>query len=109
MKLSELRPCDHCGGPVIPIFYVVKASIAVFNANATNENLGLMRMLGGSLSLAEVMSSEPEAVKIGGEEDKQLWTEIILCQNCYCSDMNLAVLAEQISARNAYDTDERGE
>lgn len=96
MKLSQLRPCDNCGGPIAPIFYVVRTSIAVFNANATNENLGLMQMFQGSLVLAETMSSQPDAVKIGGEEDKKLWTEIYLCQHCYIDNVNLAVLGEKV-------------
>lgn len=100
MKLSEVRPCDNCGSPIFPVFYVVRTSLAVFNVDATNENLGLMRMLRGSLALAEVMSSEPEAVKIGGEEDKQLWAEIYLCQSCYVGDVNVALLAEKIAARD---------
>lgn len=97
MKLSEIRPCDNCGGQIVPIFYVVRTSIAVFNADATNQNLGLMRMLRDSLPLAEAFSSEPDAIKIGGEEDKQLWVDIILCQDCYVSDVNLALLAEKIA------------
>jgi len=100
MKLSELRPCDNCGGPIVPIFYVVRSSIAVFNADATNQNLGLMKMFRGSLALAETMSSQPEIVKIGGDEDKQLWVEIYLCQNCYIGDVNLALLAEKIGKQD---------
>jgi len=101
MKLSEIRPCDNCGGAIVPIFYVVRTSIAVFNADATNEMLGLSRMFCGSLALAETMGSQPEAVKIGGEENKELWVEVFLCQDCYVgSNVNLALLAEKIGKKN---------
>ena len=100
MKLSEIRPCDNCGGVIVPIFYVVRTSIAVFNADATNEMLGLARMFRGSLALAETMGSQPEAVKIGGEENKELWVEIYLCQDCYVRNVNLAVLAEKIGKQD---------
>jgi len=100
MKLSQIRPCDHCCGAIVPIFFVVWTSFAVFNADATNEMLGLARMFQGSLALAEVMGSLPEAVKIGGEENKELWVEVYLCQNCYIGDVNLALLAEKIGKQN---------
>ena len=100
MRLSEIRPCDNCGKPIAPIFYVVRTSIAVFNTNATNEILGLARMIGGSIALAEAMGSQLEAVKIGGETDSHLWDEIFLCNDCHVSNVNLAVLAEKIHAKS---------
>jgi len=101
MKLSEIRPCDNCGGPLVPIFYVVRSSIAVFNPDATNEMLGLTRMFHGSLALAEIMGSKPDAVKIGGDEEENLLIEIYLCQACYIGDVNLALLAEKIGKQGA--------
>lgn len=100
MKLSQLRPCDRCGGGISPIFYVVRTSIAVFNAGATNEMLGLTQMFNGSLAIAEAIGSQVHAVKIGGEENKDLWVEIYLCQHCYIDDVNLALLAEKIGKQN---------
>jgi hypothetical protein len=61
--------------------------------------LGLTQMFNDALPIAEAMGSQPEVVKIGGDEDKSLWTEIYLCQNCYLSDVNLAWLAEITSKR----------
>lgn len=97
MKLSNLRPCDNCGGKIAPLFYVVRTSIAVINPDAANETLGLTQMFRGSLSLAEAFSSKPDAVKIGGDENKELMSEIFLCQNCYFGDVNVAVLVEKIA------------
>jgi hypothetical protein len=82
------------------MFYVVRTSIAMMLENAVNQNVGLMVMFKGSLTLAEALSSMPEAVKIGGEENKQLWVEVFLCQDCYIGDVNLALLAEKINKRD---------
>ena len=112
MKLSEIRPCDECGGQIAPIFYVVRSSIAMFDSKATNQTLGLMQYFGGGtagLALAEVMGGRSEVVKIGGYEDERLWTEIILCQECYMKKVNLALLAEKISDRESDSEDDVGE
>lgn len=109
MKLSELRPCDECGKQIAPIFYIVRASIAVIDAKATNQTLGLMQYFGGGsagLALAEVMGGSSDVVKIGGDEDERLWTEIFLCQKCHLKPINLAALAEKISDRE--DEEEEG-
>lgn len=98
MKLSEIRPCDNCKQKIAPIFYVVRISQALFTRE-TNQVLGLVQILGGSLELAEVMSPEPDVVKVFADENKALGTELFLCQNCVLScDLNLAALIEQRNA-----------
>ena len=104
MKLSQVRPCDNCGKPIAPIFYVIRTSIAVFNANATNEMLGLARMFHGSLALAETLGSQPEAVTVGSDQDHHLQDEIFLCQDCYVSNVNIAVLVEKVSSNKVYES-----
>lgn len=111
MKLSEIRPCDNCGGKIVPMFYVVRFSVAMFAPRATNEMLGLTQMFGGSLQLAEVMGADPEAVKIAGDEEPALWTDLLICQDCFMGisrdgsrvikPLNLALLAEKVSAGHA--------
>lgn len=95
MKLSEVRPCDCCGGKIAPNFYVVRGSLAVFSPQAANATLGLTQMFGGALALAEAMSPDPEVVKIAGEFDKSLWHELFLCQSCYMGDVNIALLNDK--------------
>ena len=97
MKLSELRPCDCCGGKIAPNFYVVRGSLAVFSPQAANATLGLTTMFGGALALAEAMSPDPEVVKVAGEFDKSLWSELFLCQTCYMGNVNLAMIGERRS------------
>ena len=95
MKLSELRPCDKCGGIVAPQFYIVRTSLAIINPQSANATLGLTQMFGGHLALAEAMSPDADAVKIAGEFNKELWTELRLCTACYMSDLNIAEIAER--------------
>lgn len=95
MKLSEIRPCDNCKGPLVPIFRIVKVSVAGFDMGATNETLGLNMMFGGNvLRLAEVLGARAEeAIKIIEDE-----VEIFLCNDCYCGfpkPIYLAGLIEQ--------------
>lgn len=112
MKLSELRPCDHCGGPLPPIWYIVRASQAMLDKTATNATLGLAQMFGGSLTLAEAMGSRPEeAVLVMGDKIPGLWIEIFLCQNCALGtndkhgDYNLGELLSKVEGRNNQEAD----
>lgn len=100
MKISQLRPCDACGKKIVPTFYVVRFSLAVIDYRAINENLGLMQMLGGSVSLAEVMTSQPEVVTVTGDEDKSLQTEVYICTDCFLHGVNLALLQERIESKD---------
>lgn len=95
MKLSEVRPCDNCGGKIAPQFYLVRGTLALFSPQAANATLGLATMFGGALGLAEVMSPDAEAVKLAGDFDKRLWNEFLLCQMCYMGEVNLAMLGEK--------------
>lgn len=97
MKLSEIRPCDNCGGPITPHFYVVRMSIALFNPKATNQVLGMAQYFGGHLALAELFSPHEDVVTVAMDEKehKVLQTELFLCQDCYLRPVNLAELAEK--------------
>lgn len=95
MKLSEIRPCDNCGGKVAPQFYLVRGTLALFSPQAANATLGLTQMFGGALALAEAMSPDPEVVKLASDHDKSLQSELFLCQTCYMGDVNLALLNDK--------------
>jgi len=95
MKLSDLRPCDNCGGSLPPAFYVVKMSIALINPQKVNSTLGLTQHFQGNLHLAEVMGAGGEVV-IGSDSDPELEVTIILCNDCRNSkEINLGLLAEK--------------
>ena len=103
MKLSELRPCDGCGGKLLAdhcaTFYVITSTQAMVSARAANEVLGMTQFFQGNLALAEVMGPRPdEAVMVFGEKDPNLLTKILLCFDCYCSKP-LAQLEERRNAQ----------
>lgn len=96
MKLSEMRPCDSCNGPIVPLFHVVRISIAGFNVQSTNAVLGLNQMFGGhALALAEVFSPDPSPVTIGSDQFPELEVQAFVCNKCYTEDVCLAILAEK--------------
>jgi len=93
MKLSELRPCDACGGPHHGQFYVLRMSLAMVKPRAANQVLGLTQIFGGALGLAEVMAPEAEAVMILGDAEPALWSEYHLCNSCTLEQpINIALL-----------------
>lgn len=78
MELKDLRPCQKCGAAINPFFYKVKVKHCLLNANAINRELGLVQMLGGSMSLASVFSAERE-LDIDITKEK----EFLICQQCF--------------------------
>lgn len=92
MKLTDLRPCDACDGPVGQQFYVVRSCLAFVAPVAGNQVLGLARMFQGNMQLAETFAPDADCVKVAGDEDPELWTELLLCQDCYL--VGTLVLAE---------------
>lgn len=101
MKLSEIRPCDNCGGKIAPNFYVIRSSLAIFNPHETNQVLGMSQYFGGALGLAEVMSPQAEVVKIAGDEQEGLWEEIFVCMDCFCKGFNIAHTIEKANNKKA--------
>lgn len=96
MKLSDLRPCDACGGKVAPVFYLVRFSVVAFNPQSVNEVLGLTQYFQGALGLAEVFAPDPEVatVAMDSAEFKDLAVELFICSACYTRPIVLAELAE---------------
>lgn len=111
MKLSELRPCDKCGGKLVPTFYVVRFSQALFNAKHANAVIGLNTIFGGrALALAETMApGADEAVLVFGDKEKQLETELLICEECFMNGpLDLAALWEvQMAARRKAEEEAR--
>ena len=107
-KLTELRPCDNCGGSITPVFYKVEIQTSGIDLQATRRNLGLAAFFGGGgagLALASAMGDGDEVVKHVGEP-----VQLVLCTNCYCGisaePCNLAVLADQRAQRTDHATSE---
>lgn len=110
MKLSELRPCDNCGGKIIPTFMVLRISHALFKPQAMNEVLGMTQYFQGHLELAEMFVGDESVVLVTGDEDKQLMTELFICQDCYMmKPLDIAQLVEKRhDALQKSDTEDEG-
>lgn len=75
MKVSELKPCAACGGPVTPIIYEIVVRRHFIKANAVNAVLGLNQML-GNLQIAEAFSPHSSATQLLDEN------RVYVCQDC---------------------------
>jgi hypothetical protein len=88
MRLSQLRPCSGCGGPVFTpatgrTFFVVRLSGAAVSVRAVEVLEAAARTLA---PLAEIESRQPkpdEAVVVLGDQDPKLMQEALLCSRCY--------------------------
>ncbi len=79
VKITELKPCGGCGGPVAPAFFAVEVRQHVVNPEAVNQILGLNQMFGGNaLGLAEVFSSHDSVTEEPGGP-----VQVILCSACF--------------------------
>lgn len=92
MKLSELKPCAACGGPLMKppagCWYVVRVSTAIVNPAAARQVMGLSMMFGGAMGLAEAMAPQPEkAVLIVGDEEPSCMSEFHLCLDCVPTEL----------------------
>ena len=108
MKVSELRPCDNCGGKIAPVFTVVRFSQALINAEAVNQFIGIHRFFGGRAGPALVANFAPasdDAALIFGDKDKALETELLICQDCFTGEINLAMLMERRTVKDMADVE----
>lgn len=103
MTLRQLKPCDKCGGHIGSGSYVLRMSLLIVNANALNATGGIAQMLGGGPSgwgIAEALSPDTNYVIVAGDEEPELMTELVLCQQCVLGgSVDLASLLEHV--RNA--------
>lgn len=92
MKLSELKPCAGCGGPLminrqdirINQFFVVDSSMAMLDPKSANQTLGLAQYFQGNLQLAEIMGPAAEtAVRVAGDLDPKLKDRVFICFECF--------------------------
>lgn len=87
MRLTDLKPCAYCNGPLrkgmVAQWYVVTSTIALINPRAANETLGMTQFFQGSYALGEIFSPHADdAVIIAGEKDPALLTKIHICMDC---------------------------
>lgn len=99
MKVSELRPCDKCGGKIYPAFHVVRTSLALIKPQAVNQFMGMHQFFGGRAPAALVENFSPEsadAVIVAGDDDPVLMNEFFICSDCFLGgSLDLARLMEK--------------
>lgn len=87
MKLSDLHPCDRCGGVLGLTFHVVRTSLVVVDPKKAQEHLALAQMFRGSLRLADAMGphgGDDDAVKVLAEQKGAGgWDQALLCVDCH--------------------------
>lgn len=94
--VSELRPCDGCGGPITLIFYRVEVALHAVDVGEVQRVLGTQSIIGGtagSLAVAEVLASSGSVVRT----DESLKTGLNLCTHCYVE--NIAELVDREAAK----------
>lgn len=95
MRISELRPCDACGGPVGITFLRVKVEQLLVEAGKVQQYAAMGMFFGGAMGLAKVFADD-ECTKVAGTADA------VLCWECFaikCSP--LAVAFEQARCKAA--------
>jgi len=102
MKLTELRPCDNCGGKLTGEvgrniqFYVLQVSMAILNPRAINQVLGMnLYFQNKSLPVAEMFVPEADdAVELLADQ-KGLggWAKLFICFDCAIGSKQLNLLA----------------
>lgn len=107
MKLSELRPCDNCGGVLHRggVFHVVRHSIALIDSRKANQVLGMTQFFRGHLGLAEAMTGDGDVVTVAMDRERSMGSEIFLCPECYLAS-GVAELVEKADGRREADDDE---
>ncbi len=103
-KLTDLRPCDNCTKPIGQIFYVVRFSLAVVNARAVNQMLGMHHFFGGKAGMPLIENFAPEmaqgfTIAMDEKDSAALGTEAFLCNICMMEPIDLQMLSERINER----------
>lgn len=98
MKLSELRPCDFCGGPVGLCFRFIEVRVAVVRPDAARQVMGLSVAHGFPIGLAEEFAPEADRAVAHSEE---LTDKLFCCTECYCKPLDIARVIEKRNAHHA--------
>lgn len=79
MKLSELRPCDACGGKLSLTFFRVTVEHHVINPGEVRKRAAMDVMFPGAPALAAVMHGDQDDAT-----QPATTSTMILCTDCLC-------------------------
>jgi hypothetical protein len=103
MKLSEVKPCAVCHGPLLKpmgTWYVVRVTQAMINPRSANQVMGMAQFFQGNLALAELFAPADEAILIMGDKEPALMTELHICFDCMHGKLiELPIAIEGVNAR----------
>lgn len=108
MRLSELKPCACCNGPLMKppagSWYVIRLTQALIDHRAARETGGLAMMFGGfnapgALAIAECMSPNADVVMIMGDKEPSLMTELHVCFDCMVEKFSSLLHAAEVANR----------
>lgn len=83
-KVTELRPCDRCGGQITPTFYRIRIEHLAVDMQAVREVLGTA-MITNSLELGRVLSDRDATTRLTS-------SQFDMCIQCVMDDLGLANL-----------------
>lgn len=93
---SELFPCANCEKQYTnPLLHIISINIGAIDQRAAKQRLGMGMML-GSHALAAIMGSYPDGI-VRVNTDPEGMSKVLLCTDCFCGDINLAVLREKVT------------
>lgn len=110
MKLSALRPCDACGGPLlkphVATFLVVESQQAMINPVVVQQLAGMGAVWNQdifksprALAMAEIfIPQSDDAVWRLGDKEPELKSNLLLCLECATPVM---LLVERVNSRKA--------
>lgn len=105
MKNEDIRPCDRCGGPLCgsqgPRMPVVGARVTVQRLAVNEPN---RRQAAAMAALFPEAPGIQRVFQSGDlvDEPAQLFTEVLLCEDCICAPvvpLELSALRERAEAR----------
>lgn len=98
LRDEDLTLCVMCEKPYEhPLLHIVDINIGIFDQRALNSRLGMAQMWGnvpGSAALARIMGPYSEGV-VRMNTDPEAKARILLCNDCFSGDINLAALREK--------------
>jgi len=98
VRLSELRPCDCCGGAIARggLFFRLQIQHHVLNQTAARQSLAMEQFFGGSAALRDAFDAfGDKATEIANE------ALLLLCTQCFTSpDRLIEAFAERVRKRD---------
>lgn len=100
MKLTEIRPCDHCGGPISPMFHVLSCDVGGVNPKKTARAIAAAELC-GSFRLAEAIGMTEDPIVLASDDPATapLAHRLFLCNDCFAKPICLYDVSAKVVAK----------